>query len=99
MTINTYRIIYNLIDEVKAAMEGKLRQVEERVPQGTAKVKAVFGSGKKRVAGCEVTSGKLVKGCTVEVKRGKEVVYKGTLGSLRCAHARAQLLLSKAAAL
>lgn len=54
VTINTYRVIYNLIDDVKAAMEGKLRQVEERVPMGTAKVKAVFGSGKKRVAGCEV---------------------------------------------
>lgn len=35
-------------------MEGRLRQVEERVPMGSAKVKAVFGSGKKKVAGCEV---------------------------------------------
>ncbi|KIY98912.1 Translation initiation factor IF-2 Flags: Precursor [Monoraphidium neglectum] len=64
-------------------MEGKLRQVEERLPMGSAKVKAVFGSGKKRVAGCEVLEGKLVKGCQVEVKRGKEVVHKGTLESLR----------------
>jgi translation initiation factor IF-2 len=84
VTINTYRVIYNLIDDVKAAMEGKLRQVEERVPMGSAKVKAVFGTGKKRVAGCEVLEGKLVKGCQVEVKRGKDIVYKGTLASLRC---------------
>jgi hypothetical protein len=83
VTINTYRVIYNLIDDVKAAMEGRLRQVEERVPMGAAKVKAVFGTGKKRVAGCEVTEGKLVKGCQVEVRRGKEVVYKGALASLR----------------
>lgn len=99
MTINSYRIIYNLIDDVKAAMEGRLRQVEERVPQGAAKVKAVFGTGKKRVAGCEVTEGKLVKGAQVEVKRGKDIVYKGKLTSLRCAPcggAAARLLLPAA---
>jgi translation initiation factor IF-2 len=38
-------VIYDLIDDVKAAMEGKLRAVEERVPLGTAEVKALFGSG------------------------------------------------------
>lgn len=62
VTINTYRVIYNLIDDVKAAMEGKLRQVEERVPMGSAKVKAVFGSGKKRVAGCEVRGRRVGRG-------------------------------------
>jgi len=40
VTINTYRVIYNLIDDVKAAMEGKLRQVEEKLPLGTATVSA-----------------------------------------------------------
>lgn len=81
--VNTYRVIYNLIDDVKAAMEGRLRQVEERLPLGQAKVKAVFGTGKKRVAGCEVLEGKLAKGCQVEVRRGKEVVHRGALASLR----------------
>ena len=59
--MNTYRVIYNLIDDVKAAMEGKLRAVEERVPSGKAEVKAVFGSGKRKVAGCMVTEGKVIK--------------------------------------
>lgn len=49
MTIHTYNVIYNLIDDVKAAMEGKLRTVEERQPMGAAEVKAVFGSGKRKV--------------------------------------------------
>jgi translation initiation factor IF-2 len=31
VTVNTYNVIYNLIDDVKAAMEGKLRTVEEKV--------------------------------------------------------------------
>ena len=39
VTINTYKVIYNLIDDVKAAMEGKLRSVEERLPLGEATVR------------------------------------------------------------
>lgn len=42
-------------------MEGKLKLVEERVPVGTATVKALFGTGKRRVAGCAVMDGKLAK--------------------------------------
>lgn len=38
-------MIYDLLDDVKAAMEGKLRSVEERVAVGKAEVKAQFGSG------------------------------------------------------
>jgi len=83
VAVNTYRVIYNLIDDVKAAMEGKLRAVEERVPSGKAEVKAVFGSGKRKVAGCMVTEGKLIKGQQIEVRRGKEVVFTGKLESLR----------------
>lgn len=47
-------------------------------------VKAVFGSGKKKVAGCLVDEGKLQKGATIEVTRGKQgVVFTGKLQSLR----------------
>jgi translation initiation factor IF-2 len=53
----------------------------------TPQVKAVFGTGKKRVAGCEVTTGKLSKGAMIEVVRGsgkeKTVVFTGKLASLR----------------
>ncbi|GLC47031.1 hypothetical protein PLESTB_001437200 [Pleodorina starrii] len=83
VSVKSYRIIYELIEDVKAAMEGKLKLVEERVPQGTAVVKAVFGTGKKKVAGCAVTDGKLAKAGYVTVKRGKTVVYEGKLSSLR----------------
>jgi len=79
----TYKVIYDLLDDVKAAMEGKLRSVEERIVLGKAEVKAQFGTGKKKVAGCVVTSGKLLKGAMVSVKRGKVVVFEGKLSSLR----------------
>jgi hypothetical protein len=39
VTINTYKVIYNLIDDVKAAMEGKLRAVEEKQQLGEATVR------------------------------------------------------------
>jgi translation initiation factor IF-2 len=48
-----------------------------------AQVKAVFGSGKKKVAGCLVDDGKLQKGAQMEVTRGKDVVYTGKVASLR----------------
>jgi len=80
--VMTYKVIYDLIDDVKAAMEGKLRTVEEKVPVGTAEVKAVFGSSKSKVAGCVVTQGKLQR-AFITVKRGKQVVFDGKMASLR----------------
>ncbi len=45
--------------------------------QGNAVVKALFGTGKKRVAGCAVTDGKMTKAGYVTVKRGKQVRARG----------------------
>ncbi|KAL4421069.1 hypothetical protein ABPG77_001364 [Micractinium sp. CCAP 211/92] len=81
--LRTYSIIYNLIDDVRAAMEGRLKSVEERVSIGTAEVKAVFGSGNRKVAGCLVTDGQLRRDAIAVVKRGKRLVGEGKLFSLR----------------
>lgn len=130
MQLFTYNVIYDLVDDVRAAMEGRLKSgepeppwaiflraaplpstaaaaaaahaaaaavetklctlrtpadslmftlppptrrlpaplaVEERMEIGTAEVKAVFGSGNRRAAGCMVTDGALRKNCIVEV--------------------------------
>ena len=48
-------------------MVGRLGAGEERTPLGEAEVRAVFGSGSKKVAGCMVTDGMLKKGCLVLV--------------------------------
>jgi translation initiation factor IF-2 len=50
---------------------------------GKAEVKAVFGTGKKKVAGCMVLDGKLLKGGMVAVSRGKAKLHDGELISLR----------------
>jgi len=53
------------------------------VPIGQAEVRAVFGAGSGRVAGCMVTEGKLVKGAGVRVTRGGVDVHVGLIDSLR----------------
>ncbi|KAK6132440.1 hypothetical protein DH2020_033817 [Rehmannia glutinosa] len=55
--IRQYKVIYELIDDVRNAMEGLLDSVEEQVPIGAAEVRAVFSSGSGRVAGCMVNAG------------------------------------------
>lgn len=50
--------------------------MEERVSVGTAEVKAVFGSGNRRVAGCLVLDGALRRDAIAVVKRGKRTVHE-----------------------
>ncbi|KAI3457575.1 hypothetical protein Pfo_014238 [Paulownia fortunei] len=81
--IRLYKVIYELIDDVRNAMEGLLDPVEEQVPIGLAEVRAVFSSGSGRVAGCMVTEGKIVKDCGIRVLRKGKEIHVGVLGSLR----------------
>lgn len=81
--IRLYRVIYELVDDMRKAMEGLLELAEEQVPIGAAEVRAIFSSGSGRAAGCMVSEGKLVKGCGVRVVRKGKAVYIGKLDSLR----------------
>ncbi|CAN4104384.1 unnamed protein product [Withania somnifera] len=81
--IRLYKVIYDLIDDVRKAMEGLLESVEEQVPIGSAEVRAVFSSGSGRVAGCMVTEGKIVEECGVRVTRKGKEVHVGVVESLR----------------
>ncbi|XP_065861664.1 translation initiation factor IF-2, chloroplastic isoform X2 [Euphorbia lathyris] len=81
--IRLYRVIYELIDDVRKAMEGLLEPIEEQETIGLAEVRAVFSSGSGRVAGCMVTDGKIEKGCGIKVVRKRKIVHTGVLDSLR----------------
>ncbi|KAL6554343.1 Translation initiation factor IF-2, chloroplastic [Orobanche minor] len=81
--IQMYKVIYELIDNVRSAMEGLLDLVEEQVLIGSAEVRAVFSSGSSRVAGCMVTEGKVVKDCGIRVLRKGKEVHAGILNSLK----------------
>ncbi|KAL4555279.1 hypothetical protein LXL04_037894 [Taraxacum kok-saghyz] len=81
--IRLYKVIYDLLDDVRTAMEGLLDPVEDQVPIGAAEVRAVFTSGSGRIAGCMVTEGKVTKDCGVRVLRKGKTIYVGVLDSLR----------------
>jgi translation initiation factor IF-2 len=81
--IKLYAIIYELIDQVKEAMAGLLEPLLKDVTVGAAEVRKVFALSKGTpVAGCMVTSGRIVKG-KVRVRRRKEIIYEGIAQSLR----------------
>ncbi|CAD5962361.1 Translation initiation factor IF-2 [Planktothrix tepida] len=81
--IRDYNIIYNLLDDVQAAMEGLLEPelVEEAL--GQVEVRAIFPVGRSTVAGCYVLSGKVIRNCKVRVRRKGEIVHEGALDSLK----------------
>ncbi|MCG5056643.1 MAG: translation initiation factor IF-2 [Limnoraphis sp. WC205] len=81
--IREYNIIYNLLDDVQAAMEGLLEPelVEEAL--GQAEVRAVFPVGRNKVAGCYIQTGKAVRNCKVRVLRKGNVIHEGILSSLK----------------
>merc|ERR1719313_2395130 len=81
--IRSDNVIYRLMEDITEKMVSLLDPEEVREEVGVAEVKAVFGSGKGKVAGCYVSDGKLLKNCLVSVSRGGEVVYEGPLSSLR----------------
>src|SRR6266508_948051 len=83
--IRTYSIIYEVLNDIKAAMEGLLEPTLKERVLGRAEVRQVFMVTKVgAVAGCYVTDGTIVRaGASVRVVRDGVVVYEGRLASLR----------------
>ena len=82
--IRLYSIIYDAINEIKAAMEGMLSpEIKEEIT-GTAEVMEAFEITKVgTIAGCIVRDGKIIRKDKVRVIRDGIVIYTGTLGSLK----------------
>jgi translation initiation factor IF-2 len=82
--IKGYGIIYEAIEDVRAAMEGLLEPVSKEVFVGRALVKQVFRVTKVgTIAGSQVTRGKIVRTGAVKLVRDKQVVYEGRIASLK----------------
>jgi translation initiation factor IF-2 len=82
--IRPYNIIYNVVDEVKAAMEGLLAPKEVEKSIGKAEVRQVFKTSKSGVvAGCMVIDGAIRRGAGIRVHRGDEVIWTGKLAALK----------------
>jgi translation initiation factor IF-2 len=84
VAIKYYTIIYNLVDDVKAAMAGELGPETIDTVIATVDVRDVFQAGKSgKAAGCVVSTGAIKRNSKVRLLRDDVVVYTGTLSSLR----------------
>lgn len=82
--INTYTIIYDLIDDVKNALSGMMSAVIREENTGQAEVKETFVVPKVgTVAGCLVTDGKVIRGGHARIIRDGVVTYTGKISSLK----------------
>ncbi len=79
-----YRVIYDCIDEIEAAMKGMLAPKYREVVLGHAEVRETYKvSSIGTVAGCYVQDGKIVRACSVRVVRDGIVIHEGQLASLK----------------
>ncbi|MBD3246615.1 MAG: translation initiation factor IF-2 [Candidatus Omnitrophica bacterium] len=82
--IRVYQIIYELIDDVKAALEGLLSPHVKKIFTGRAVVKTVFSLSRSgKIAGCMIEKGKIARGAICQVSRENEVVHEGKIRSLK----------------
>lgn len=82
--IRYYSIIYDVIDDIKAAMSGLLAPTLRERYLGTAEIREVFSNSKVgKVAGCYITDGMVRRGAKVRLLRDNVVIHEGTLKTLR----------------
>jgi len=82
--IRQYNIIYNLVDDVKAAMSGLLSPERRETMLGNAQILEIFSISKVgKIAGCRVTDGVVQRGAGVRLIRDNVVVHEGKLSTLK----------------
>ena len=81
--IETYDIIYEMGDKVREMMADLLDPDLKETKTGAAEVRQVFPLAKGFVAGCLVTEGKINRNAAARLRRGKEIVYEGKIGTLK----------------
>jgi len=81
--IESYAIIYELGDKVREMMADLLDPDLKETKTGVAEVRATFPLAKGFVAGCLVTEGKINRNASARVRRGKDIVHEGKIGTLK----------------
>ena len=82
--VRTYRIIYDCIEEMEAAMKGMLAPKFREEVLGHAEIRQTFKVSKVgTIAGCHVTDGKIIRNASVRIVRDGIVVFEGALASLK----------------
>ena len=82
--LRLYRVIYNAIEDVEAAMKGMLDPTFEEKVMGHAEIRQTFkASGLGTIAGSYILDGKAVRGCSARVTRNGEQIFDGPIASLK----------------
>ena len=82
--IRLYKVIYQAIEDIEAAMKGMLDPVFEEKVIGHAEVRQIFkASAVGNIAGSYVQDGVFQRGCKVRITRDGEQIYEGELASLK----------------
>ena len=82
--VRLYRVIYNAIDDVKAAMQGMFKPVFKEVELGRATVRETFKvTGVGTIAGAYVNDGKITRSAQIRVVRDSVVIHEGKISSLK----------------
>ncbi|WP_417688569.1 translation initiation factor IF-2 [Roseibium sp.] len=82
--VRYYNVIYDLVDDIKAAMSGLLSPERRETFLGNAEIKEIFHISKVgKVAGCLVTEGVVERGASVRLIRDDVVIHEGKLGTLK----------------
>ena len=82
--VRLYRVIYDAIAAVEAAMKGMLEPIYEEKVIGHAEVRQIFkASGIGNIAGSYVLDGTIQRGCKVRITREKDLIFEGPLASLK----------------
>jgi translation initiation factor IF-2 len=82
--IRTYSVIYRVVEELRAAMEGMLEPEEVESTIGVAEVRATFKASRiGTIAGSFVREGTIRRGASARLVRGGTIIYDGRIGSLR----------------
>lgn len=87
VVIKNYDIIYNLVDDVRAAVEGLIEPEERKVVLGHANVLDIFPRGKReKIAGVRVTDGTMRRNGRMRVLRRGDEIFDGAVASMRHLH-------------
>lgn len=81
--VESYNIIYELVDAARDMMADLLDPELKEVKLGAAEVREVFPLAKGFVAGCLVTEGKIIRNASARLRRGKETVHEGKVQTLK----------------
>jgi translation initiation factor IF-2 len=81
--VRLYKIIYEIVDDIKKAVKGMLKPKEKEVIVGTARILKIFKLSVGKVLGCVIEKGKVQLGLNARIKRNGDIISEGKIISLK----------------